>query len=223
MFDIKIRKDFNSDYNVPFIYALGFKIIPHRTFFFRINGSKNYRVPSYNDLYWPGQGNLNLIPETSLQSEVGLGFKNNKITTDLAFFYISSKDKITWIPNGDPNRLGVWVPININKVHHKGIEFTFSYKQNFNRHTLKYSVNYSYVEAKNNESKKFLPFTPKHLLNGDLGYSYKRFSFFYQQLFTGQVFTSESNTKDFSVPSFLCSKCRRGRIVFLKTNINKYP
>ncbi|QTD37848.1 TonB-dependent receptor [Polaribacter batillariae] len=204
-FDTKIRKDFNSDFDVPFSYAMGIKVNAFKNISFRANGSKNYRVPTYNDLYWPGQGNPNLKPETALQSEFGVVFNTKNLSIDISGFYISAKDKIVWTPNGDPNRPGIWTPINLSKTMNKGIEFTLSYQKNFNKHFVNTTVNYSYTDAKNTETNNFLTFVPKHLLNGSLGYSYKRFSAFYQQLFTSKTFTTESNSNDFIIPSFFVS------------------
>jgi iron complex outermembrane receptor protein len=201
-FDLKVRKDFNSDYNVPNSYSLGVKTKTFKNIFFRANTSKNYRVPTYNDLYWPGQGNINLIPETAIQGEFSIGYKKNKLSADLGIFYISAKDKIVWTPNGDPNRSGIWTPINLSNVKNRGIEFSLSYAKNYNKHYINFSMNYSYTEARDKVTQNFLLFVPKHLFNASIGYSYKRFSFFYQQLFTGEVFTTESNSKEFILPSF---------------------
>ena len=201
-FDAKLRKDFNSDYDVPFTYALGVKVKPFRNLFFRANGSKNYRVPTYNDLFWPGQGNLDLIPETALQGEFGIGYKNNQFLIDIGIFYIDAKDKIVWRPGGDPARPGVWVPINLSEATNKGLEIALSFNEAFNKHIVTFNANYSYIMATNKTTDKQLIFVPKHLLNGNLGYTYKRFSFFYQQLFNGKVYTTESNSNDFVIPHY---------------------
>ncbi|OBQ55432.1 TonB-dependent receptor [Tamlana sp. s12] len=201
-FDAKIRKDFNSDYQVPFTYALGLKVKPLNHFFIRANGSKNYRVPTYNDLYWPGQGNLDLIPESALQSEVGVGYKNNQFSIDVGAFYIQAKDKIIWTPNGDANRPGVWVPINLSEVTNKGLEVVMSYKKNLNKHQLVLNANYNYTLAIDGATDLQVIFVPKNLFNGNLGYNYKRFSFFYQQLFNGKVYTTASNSEDFVIPHY---------------------
>jgi len=201
-FETKLRKDFNSDYAVPLTYALGLKIKPVNRFFFRANGSKNYRVPTYNDLFWPGQGNLDLKPETSNQFEIGLGYKNKQFSIDIGSFYIYAKDKIVWTPGGDTSRPGVWVPINLTEVNNKGAEVVLAYKETFNNHKFQCHVNYSYVEAIDASTNKQAIFVPKHLLNGNLGYNYKRFSFFYQQLFNGKVYTTESNSEDFVIPHY---------------------
>jgi iron complex outermembrane receptor protein len=201
-FDVKMRKDFNSDYSVPNSYSIGVKAKTLKNTFIRANASKNYRVPTYNDLYWPGQGNVNLIPETAVQGEFAITYKKKNFSADLGVFYISAKDKIVWTPNGDVTRPGIWTPINLSNAVNKGMEFSISYAKNYNNHFVDFKVNYSYTEAKDKDTQRFIIFVPKHLFNGSFGYSYKRFSFFYQQLFTGKIFTTESNSKDFILPSF---------------------
>ena len=203
--DLKMRKDFNSDFNVPNTYSFGVKAKTFKNISLRANASKNYRVPTYNDLYWPGQGNLNLEPETAVQGEFAVMYKKKKFSADLGVFYISAKDKIVWTPNGDVNRPGIWTPINVSNAANKGIELNLSYAKNYNNHFINFNANYSYTEAKDKDTQKFLIFVPRHLFNGSLGYSHKRFSFYYQQLFTGEIFTTESNSRDFMLPSFFVS------------------
>lgn len=201
-FDAKVRKDFNSDFNVPLSFSLGLKSKKMNNLFFRANGSKNYRVPTYNDLYWPGQGNLNLIPETALQGEFGVVFKKNKINIDAAVFYIDAKNKIVWTPNGDEERPGVWTPINLTSTENKGLELAFDFEEKYGSHFITANFNYTYTEAKDKETQTFLIFVPKHLLNSNLSYAFKKYGFYYQQLFTGEIYTTESNSKDFIIPSF---------------------
>ncbi|WP_303315981.1 TonB-dependent receptor [Flavivirga abyssicola] len=201
-FDAKLRKDFNSDYDVPFTYALGVRVKPIRNLFFRANGSKNFRVPTYNDLFWPGQGNLDLIPETALQGEFGIGYKNNQFLIDVGIFYINAKDKIVWTPGGDPNRPGIWVPINLSEVNNKGLEVSLSFNKTFNEHAVTLHMNYGYTVATDKATDNQLIFVPKHLFNSNLGYTYKRFGFFYQQLLNGKVYTTESNSNDFVIPDY---------------------
>ena len=198
----KVRKDFNSVYKMPFIFALGAEIKPFRNAFIRLNGSKNYRVPSYNDLFWPALGNLDLIPESSYQGEIGIGYKNNQFKIDVGAFYIDSKDKIVWRPGGDPDRPGVWVPINLSGVVNKGLEIVVSYNENIENHFFSFNANYSYTIAEDKESNVFLPFVPKHMFNANLGYSYKKISIYYQHLFNGKVYITEDNLDMFSVPYF---------------------
>ena len=201
-FDIKLRKDFNSDYTVPFTYAFGTNYKISSTLAVRANASTNYRVPSYNDLYWPGQGNLDLIPEEAKQGEVGIQFTKNNIKLDLGGFYINTTDKIVWTPNGDTNRPGIWVPINLKEVTNKGIELTLEAKKTYNKHTFYIRGNYNYVIAQDAVLKKQLIFVPKHTFNGALHYSYKKIAFNYQLLINDKVYTTESNSEDYTLPHF---------------------
>lgn len=199
----KVRKDFNSDYTIPLVVALGADFNPITNIFVRLNGSTNYKVPSYNDLYWPSLGNKDLIPESSEQGEFGIAFKNKHLKIDAGGFYINSKDKIVWTPNGDPNRPGVWVPINIDHIINKGLEFTMEFKIDVLEHKFSFNSNYSYTVSENQKTNELVPFIPKHLFNGNLGYSYKKISMFYQHLFNGKIFTTTDNSNDYSVPSFI--------------------
>ena len=198
----KIRKDWNSDYKIPFIFALGAEVKPVRNTYARINGSKNYRVPTYNDLYWPALGNLNLIPESSLQGEFGLGYKTNEVKLDLGFYYIEAKNKIVWTPGGDPDKPGIWTPINVAEAVNKGVEFTIAVNKEINKHLFNFNLNYSYTIAKDKRSNNYLTYVPKHLANGSFGYSRKNFSAFYQHLFTGKVYTTTDNVENYTVPYF---------------------
>ena len=199
---IKERNRKQLSQSLIYNYAFGANVEPLKHIFLRTNSSKNYRVPTYNDLFWPGSGNLDLIPETSHQFEVGLGYKNNQFSIDFGAFYIHIKDKIVWTPNGDISRPGLWVPLNLDKVNNKGSEVTVSYKDNFDKHAFQAHLNYSFVKATNAATNKQLIFVPKHNLNFSVGYTYNRFSFFYQQLYTGKIYTTESNSEDFAMPHY---------------------
>ncbi|WP_372744028.1 TonB-dependent receptor plug domain-containing protein [Lutibacter sp.] len=201
-FNAKLRKDFNSDYTMPVVFALGAELNTTKNTFVRVNGSRNYRVPSYNDLYWPALGNEDLIPESSYQAEIGVGYKTKNLQVDAGGFFIDTKDKIVWTPGGDPDRPGVWVPINFDKVLNKGLELTVIYKINLNKHYFNLNANYSYTISKDKITKELLPYIPKHLFNSNLGYSFKKINIFYQQLYTGKVFTTTDNSENYTVPAF---------------------
>lgn len=198
----KVRKDFNSQYSMPLVFALGAEINPTKNTFVRLNGSKNYRVPSFNDLYWPALGNKNLIPESSLQGELGLGYKNNHLKIDAGAFFINTKDKIVWTPDGDPERPGVWTPVNLDEVENNGFEFLIAYAKNIAKHAFTFNANYSYTISKDKVTKQLLPYIPKHLFNATVGYSYKKLGTYYQHLFNGEIYTTTDNIADFNVPYF---------------------
>lgn len=153
-------------------------------------------------MYWPSLGNLDLVPESSLQGELGLGYKNNELKIDLGAFYIDSKDKIVWTPGGDPERPGVWTPINIASTFNKGLEFTMSYNKRIQKHSINFNLNYSYTIAEDKSTDNYLTYVPKHLMNSSFGYSYKRVSVFYQYLFNGEVYTTTDNLDIYKLPYY---------------------
>ncbi len=192
-YNLKVRKDFNSDYDVPFIYSGGVKFKPISNFYVRVNGSKNYRVPTYNDLFWPGQGNANLIPETAKQGEIGIGYEKNKVRFDIGFYEINTKNKIVWTPSGDSQRPGVWVPVNIDETRNRGIESHLQLQNTFFGFSWNAEVNYSYTLAKDLRLDKYLAFVPKQLLNGNISIAKDKWSLTFQSIYNGEVFTTQDN------------------------------
>ncbi|MCJ7811966.1 TonB-dependent receptor, partial [bacterium] len=78
----------------------------------RGNVGKSFRVPTFNDLYWPEEiniwggmkGNPNLAPEKSINYDIGLLFRiyqSFNIEAELTYFYNNIKDLILWDTGSD--------------------------------------------------------------------------------------------------------------------------
>ncbi len=88
-----------------------------------ISGSRGFRRPTINDLYWPEDnfaiGNPDLRSENSLETEIGvslIGCELIKLST--TGFLAMTDDLIRWEPGSD----GKWSPVNISKALRKGVE-----------------------------------------------------------------------------------------------------
>src|SRR5690606_22428207 len=82
---------------------------------------KGYKVPTLNDRYWDPGGNPDLLPEESINGEVGLHWlKNGLFSWDqsLTFYRMQVDNWIIWLPQGS-----VWSPENIRDVQNQGIEY----------------------------------------------------------------------------------------------------
>ena len=182
-FGIQFRKDFLKDFNSPYLYSLGFDYQVDEKYTLSFNTSKNFRIPTFNDLYWQPGGNPNLKPENSYQFEIGnkINFQNSRF--QLNTFFIRTSNLIQWIPNA----VGVWRPVNVNETENYGIEFSMNHQIKYGSHLLKFSGNYSYTIAKNLATNKQLFYVPKHRANFLLDYNYKNVTFFYQQLVNDEV------------------------------------
>ena len=131
--------------------------------------AKSFRAPTFNDLYWPedswSKGNPNLGPEKAISSEVGIsGYLFNRFKTDLTFFKTTFEDLIEWTPDA----FWVWSPENVTSVAIKGAELETEFVV---RKHLKANFNYTYLEAKNKHTKKWLIYRPQHLYKLRLIYS----------------------------------------------------
>ena len=79
-FEAGMKKDFVDQLETPLLLSFSGKMSVNNWYSLVLNASRNFRYPSFNDLYWQPGGNLNLKSETSLQAELGNNFKyKNKI------------------------------------------------------------------------------------------------------------------------------------------------
>jgi len=184
-YGLNIRKDFTSGFTSPFVFSVDSKFDVTKTYAIKINASKNYRVPTFNDLYWQPGGNLDLVPEASYQIDLGQELDYKFLNLRFNGFYISTKDLIQWRPNNS----GVWSPINVAETENYGVEAALSIQKQFNNHFIELKGNYSYTVSENKMTKKQLIYVPFHKGNANIAYGFKAFSMYYQHLFNGEVFT----------------------------------
>ena len=184
-----LRKEITSNYKSPLLYAVGIVYKPLTWYALKTNISQNFRIPTFNDLYWQGAGNVDLNPEQSLQGEIGNVFQWQNVIVTATVFHSKIKEMIRWLPQNG----GVFKPINTDRVSIFGTEFTMHYQKQIDKHHFDFNANYSYTKSVDESTKKQLTFVPFHKTTASLAYSYCRFSAFYQYLFTGSVFTQTDN------------------------------
>ena len=76
-----------------------------------------FRAPTINELYWPGYGNANLKPETSLNIEIGLRYQMGPARRFSANLYRNDID----------NLIGGYPVQNIDKARIDGLELTYQF------------------------------------------------------------------------------------------------
>lgn len=198
IYEASLRKESSDIFKSPLLFSLGTGYYFTKNYNVKLNISKNYRIPSFNDLFWQGSGNPNLKPESALQFDFGneITFKNTKF--HLSGYYSKITDMLRWLPGSS----GVWRPENTDSVTIYGLETGLEWhKKTGNNHFI-ISGNYSYTLSENDQTGKQLIYVPFHKISASLAYSYKNWSVFYQYLFNGEVFTSSDNAytlKEFSV------------------------
>ncbi|HVN48372.1 MAG TPA: TonB-dependent receptor, partial [Bacteroidota bacterium] len=158
----------------------------------RSSWSKNFRVPTFNDLYFPGYSNPSLLPERSNTVDVGLlgsidfyGRHNLQVT----YYTMDITDKIAYGTN--------FVPYNIGQAAHQGMDVRYEYRTINN--IFNFVASGSYVDAEDRSAVgsasygKQLPLVPEYsgVLNGT--WNLAPWSLNIQEFFVGSRYTDAAN------------------------------
>lgn len=202
-YELSARKEVSDVYKSPVVFSAGSSIDFSKVYQLKFNVSRNYRIPTFNDLYWEGSGNPDLKPENSYQAEVGNQFQYNNFRLTATVYASKIDDMIRWLPNNSGN----WSPVNTDKVSIYGAEALLGWNKNLNGHLLDFNGTYSYTVSLDDKNNKQLFYVPYHKITGSCSYSYKKFNSYYQFMFTGEVFTTSDNNpkyilSDYNVSNF---------------------
>lgn len=175
-----IRRDSNSQFgtNNAWFAGYGYKISPA----WRVNASygTSFVAPSFNQLYYPGFGNLTLQPETGKNLDLGVTYSENGQTVKLVHFdnkirgFINSGTKAENIPRA---RITGW---------------TFAYDGAFGALNLHASADS--LNPRNELTDNFLPRRAKTQLALGADYSLGAWTFGGSLLNAGSRFDDVKNT-----------------------------
>jgi len=123
------------------------------------------RLPSYTDLYYVGpsnQGNIKLVPEKSINYEIGAKYFTPMIMIQSAVFYKQGRDIIDWVKLNPADK---WESSNITNLNTFGFEISTKIvlKNKFgDQFPVKYlALNYTYVDVDKSSSN----YTSKYALD----------------------------------------------------------
>ena len=199
LYEIAVRKEITNIYNTPVLFSIGTIYSPFSFYKLKLNGSRNYRIPTFNDLYWQGSGNPDLKPESSYQLEIGHAFAFKNISFSITNYYIKIQDLLQWSPGVDGN----WRPNNVGKVATYGAEIILNYTKNIGKNKFDLTTTYAYTVSEDEVKKKQLIYVPYHKFTASLAYSFENFTAHSQYLYSGEVFTSSDNF--YSLDDYLVS------------------
>jgi len=192
--EISIRKDDldSAGKENTFNLSAGYRINDH--FIISVSRSKGFKAPTFNDLYYPGFSNPDLVSEVSFNNE--LLFKGHWNNQSLTFVKYDNQVEqlITFFFNPDTF---VFAPLNIDKANLKGYEINYQYKAGQFRHKL----SASFVDAID-QSIDPLTLSPKNqqlLRRAKEHYSYEGTADFDDYSLFGQVlYRGSRRDNDFS-------------------------
>ncbi|MDF2932404.1 MAG: TonB-dependent receptor [Chryseobacterium sp.] len=190
-FEAGIKKDFVEGYSSPVLYSFSGKGKVADWYNLNLNLSKNFRFPSFNDLYWTPGGNSDLKPETSYQADMNHEFTVKDFKLSITPYFMRITDMIRWLDTG----LGYWAPFNTNKVESYGLESQLTYEKQFNNHFIKLNAGYIYTKSTNLETQRQLTYVPLHKVFMNADYQYKFLKVYAQGMFNGLTYTTTDESR----------------------------
>jgi len=190
--EVSFRQEYADVYDSPFLFSGGLNYQVSERVVTKANISKNFRIPTFNDMYWEGSGRTDLLPETSNQVEASLVFSDleSKHQLSLTGYYNDISNLIRWIPNST----NVWQPENVDEVETYGLEANFKNWFELGRHIFNLNSIYAYTISENKQTGFQLTYVPKHKFNNSLTYKIGRFSVEVQNLYNAEVFKRSNNS-----------------------------
>ncbi len=201
-FDLNLRQEISSAYNIPFTGSGGISYQIIKQIKIKVNAAKVYRLPTLNDLYWKTGGNPNLKPEDGYTYEGGLDFalpiKKFILQTELTYFGKQINNWINWVPG--PNSFPT--PLNVLLVYSRGTESSSSLTYLNKNMKIKLGINTTYVLSTSVSSAlpndaavdKQLVYTPRYNYGANISISIYDFSIQYFHNYVGYRYTSSDNT-----------------------------
>jgi iron complex outermembrane receptor protein len=198
---ISARQEWVANHTIPLVPAIGMELKPIQQLLFKVSGSRTYRIPTFNELYWNPGGNPNILPESGWNMEVSAratqAHKKFSCFYELAFFNRRIDNWIRWVPNGS-----VWYAQNVAKVWSRGFENKISVIQEIGKSKIQAKASWLYVVSTNEASNLVndaslglqLIFTPMYQGNGNLVYTYRGFYFEYNHTYTGYNYISSDHS-----------------------------
>lgn len=185
---------------------IGYKPFDRHDFNLRAFAKRNFRMPTFNDIYYTQLGASLLKPEFMNQYDIGFTYVKplswaifNSLAIQVDAYYTDTKDKIIAAPTGSLFR---WMMSNIGKVKGKGVEAVVGVGMHVGEVNLNTNLTYTYSES-TNYTKIFglemssygdqIPYTPWNSGSVICDVSYKSWNLNYSFIYVGKRYNGGEN------------------------------
>jgi outer membrane cobalamin receptor len=190
-----ILSDFTPNHNIS-AYS---NVFLYKKHYLYANVAYTVRIPSFNEMYYFGYGNPNLLPERTQNIQSGYSNAINflgKMLFKGEVFYHTIYNKIVSVPQNPV----IWSTYSIGKVISKGFEVDVQYQPHTN---IAFHYGYTRTDARDAITGYLLPYTPTEMIKSQIQYTLKRkyiFQSSYQ--YNGYRFSSLQNNKMSYMPPY---------------------
>lgn len=173
---------------------------------FRAFYKSSFRLPTFNDLYYPLVGYRDLQPEDAHQFNLGMTYGKSNTTFSVDAYHNRVNNKIIAYPSGN---LHQWTMLNMGKVHINGIdlsaESTIKVTHNI---PLLLGVSYTFQQAidKTDPNKSTwnhqIPYTPRHSGSSRVLFQLPWLNISYTLIWSGERYSNAYNSNEFRVKGY---------------------
>lgn len=193
---VNLRQEIVDGRLAPLVPAFGLEGELNEWLSLRAKITRNYRLPTFNDLYWRPGGNPDLLPESGWSQEAALNLRwkrtESQWTYSLAGFNRHIDNWILWSPREGQF---FWSPHNIAKVWSRGLEQRLNWFFTTEKWTLQLSGGYDYILSTNEiaidnprlAAGEQLAYVPRRQAFGKLHFKWKNLEIGYRHRYTGSV------------------------------------
>jgi outer membrane cobalamin receptor len=166
--DAGLRLDAFSDQQGPALsghLAIAHEILSGFTMSGKV--TRDFRVPSFNELYYLNYGTQFLKPETSMGIDIGCSYDEGDVKGELSIYHMQVKDQILAMPISPVQ----WRASNIGMVWSSGIEASFGHKISIINGAIQCNYAFKHVIDKSPESDTYesiIPYVPTHTFSSTL-------------------------------------------------------
>ena len=172
----------------------------------RVYAKKNFRMPTFHDLYYAEIGNAMLEPEAALQYNAGVSYDKQwgrglfrYLHMQADAYYNSVHDKIVAYPKGQQFR---WTMLNLGRVHIKGLDVEAELTAVPLRGLLLTGrVQYTYQDARDVTNPRDtyygdqIPYIPWHSGSAIVNIAYGQWDLNYSFIYAGERYNQQENIK----------------------------
>jgi outer membrane receptor protein involved in Fe transport len=171
----------------------------------------SFRLPTFNELYYNSIGNVELLPESAHQVNLGGTFtffddySSREWTVRGNGFFNRVENKIVAIPT---KNLFLWSMMNVENVNVFGGELSSLFKYNFSEWIVSIQANYTYQKSIDvtPESLNYgdqIAYIPEHIANFDVSLDYRGYSMRIGNNYSSLRYALNENIDPNIVPGFL--------------------
>jgi len=180
---VRYDKVGDIDSETTYQVAAGYQV--NDQLLFSLSHGTAFKAPSFNDLYYPWQGNPDLISETADTSEFLARFQNETLSAEISIYQSDIDNLIEWAPTAS----GAYKPSNVAKAKILGAEATFTADIYNTNNTL----TLSHVDAEDKTTDHQLARRPNFSANYNFVYSLKQFDFTFDVDYQGSRYDGSND------------------------------